>query len=267
MPFHGEKRSFGVAIPAFLGASTKGLRARGSPVRPSRRDLEGLRGNLGADRGDGRRARVLVLSLREAASGAAASASVSPVGKLDPRLAVRLESGVKRHGVCSRARRLVRSASGDRPGLPAAQVCPQRAAIDAIAALRRRGRLPLLRHPTATPELKLWKEAGGRSLVGRAPTDDDSIFPNARGEATRPRSADLLRQDLETAELPTKFDGQPFEFNDLRHSFSTWLSSAGVPKETRDRLMGHVPQSVGERHPFTSGVARGLLQQRARGWG
>lgn len=103
-------------------------------------------------------------------------------------------------------------------------------------------------HPLAAPELKRWKDDGWRALVGRAPTDADPIFPNPKGKAILPRSADLLREDLEAADLPSKFDGQPFEFNDLRHSFSTWLSSAGVPKETRDRLMGHVPQSVGERH-------------------
>jgi intergrase/recombinase len=57
-------------------------------------------------------------------------------------------------------------------------------------------------------------------------------------------------------------NGEPFEFNDLRHSFATWLASAGVPKETRDRLMGRAAASVGERHYTATDVQ--LLQAGGR---
>src|SRR6185295_16196 len=41
---------------------------------------------------------------------------------------------------------------------------------------------------------------------------------------------------------------EPLVFHHLRHSFSTWLAGAGVPKETRNRLMGHSRGDVGETH-------------------
>lgn len=64
----------------------------------------------------------------------------------------------------------------------------------------------------------------------------------------RPRSAEMFREDLKAASLPDTFEGEELQFRDLRHCFSTWLASAGVPEELRDRLMGHAPRSVGLRH-------------------
>jgi len=112
----------------------------------------------------------------------------------------------------------------------------------------RAGRRFIPLHSEATRRLKQWKTEGWKEYSGRASRDDDPIFPDEHGCPDRPKSAELLREDLEAAGLPTTYQGHPFEFNDLRHSFSTWLASAGVPKETRDRLMGHAAASVGERH-------------------
>ena len=37
-------------------------------------------------------------------------------------------------------------------------------------------------------------------------------------------------------------------FHSLRASFLTWLAEAGVEKALRDRLIGHAPADVGEKH-------------------
>ena len=112
----------------------------------------------------------------------------------------------------------------------------------------RAGRRLMPIHSLVLRALEAWKTAGWRALVGRSPKDDDPLFPGRDGAPHRPRSSEHLRADLEAAELPTSFEGQPFEFNDARHSFSTWLAAAGVAEGIRDRLMGHSPRTVAERH-------------------
>jgi len=111
------------------------------------------------------------------------------------------------------------------------------------------GRRFLPIHSQLRAALKAWHESGWKEKVGRGPKPSDPIFPGRGGRPCRQKSAALLREDLEAAKLPTIYEnGEPFEFNDLRHSFASWLASAEVPKETRDRLMGHSAASVGERH-------------------
>jgi integrase len=111
-------------------------------------------------------------------------------------------------------------------------------------------------HPQALAALETWKERGWKAYVGRAPKDDDHIFASPDGEGWRPQSAAFLRDDLEGCGLPKTFEGEEMQFRDLRHCFSTWLASAGVAEELRDRLMGHAPRTVGLRHYTGVDLAR-----------
>jgi integrase-like protein len=97
--------------------------------------------------------------------------------------------------------------------------------------------------------------------VGRHPQPTDFVFPNASGEGWRPATAKMLRADLRAAGLPAAFQGHPYTAHATRRSFSTWLREAGVDAETRDRLMGHAPASVGERH-YTAMTAAVLAKLR-----
>jgi integrase len=103
-------------------------------------------------------------------------------------------------------------------------------------------KLPL--HRCADAAIGEWLAVGWPALVGRQPTDDDYLFPRPDGQPARPRSAELLRADLEACGLPSTIDGRPVEFKATRSSFATWLDDAGVDKAVRKRLMGHVVSDV-----------------------
>jgi integrase len=107
--------------------------------------------------------------------------------------------------------------------------------------------LPL--HPQAMNALREWKATGWVVLVGRQPRPIDPVFPNERGDYHRPRSAELLRQDLELAGCPTLFAGEhPLDFHATRRSFATWLEANGVSGDLIDRMMGHAAKNVRKRH-------------------
>jgi integrase len=105
-------------------------------------------------------------------------------------------------------------------------------------------RIPV--HPLLAELLGWWKSTGWPRWVGRPATDKALIFPNPDGKPWRPRSAELLREDLKNAGLPVTHSatGKSFEFHTLRASFSTWLAEAGVDTDDRAALMGHAPRSV-----------------------
>jgi len=103
-------------------------------------------------------------------------------------------------------------------------------------------------HPAALAAVREWFAAGWPMLVGRVPAPGDYLFPAPDGGPARPRSAELLRADLEAAGLPIAIRGVPVEFKATRSSFATWLSNAGVPDPIRKRLMGHRAKDVTERH-------------------
>ncbi len=69
--------------------------------------------------------------------------------------------------------------------------------------------------------------------------DDDPIFPDAYGKPHRPRSAELLRDDLGAAGLSKQYKGADLDTRVFRRSFATWLEAHGVPGEHIDRLLGH----------------------------
>ena len=98
-------------------------------------------------------------------------------------------------------------------------------------------RVPL--HPTAVAALERWRVHGFVLLMGRAPKPTDPVFPNEAGMHHRPKSAELLRDDLDAIGCPTDYEGANHELYELRRSFATWLADAGVNEGLRKRLMGH----------------------------
>ncbi|MFA5892255.1 MAG: tyrosine-type recombinase/integrase [Actinomycetota bacterium] len=116
-------------------------------------------------------------------------------------------------------------------------------------------------HPTAVAALRWWFDDGWPMLMGRDPKPEDPVFPSpVSGEHYRPRSADLIRDDLRSAGAPV---APGVDFRACRRSFATWLYEAGVDEETRGRLMGHAPQSVTSDH-YTATVLARLSEAVAR---
>jgi integrase len=94
-------------------------------------------------------------------------------------------------------------------------------------------------HEVALERIVWWRKEGWREWVGRSPNDDDYVFPNSKGESWRPRSAQLLREDLANAGVSTRYNGHPITEHALRRTFSTLLHRAGVPTSTITEILGH----------------------------
>jgi integrase len=124
-------------------------------------------------------------------------------------------------------------------------------------------------HSAAVAALKEWREEGWADYVGRKPRATDYVFPNDEGGPTRPRSADFFRTDAEACGIDSQVEGHALTFHALRRSYATWLAETGAPKEARDRLLGHVPRSTGERHYTEQGMGelRGWVERIGLRWG
>lgn len=130
--------------------------------------------------------------------------------------------------------------------------------VQARRAIRRKGEtlgrlktqtsiriIPL--HPSAVAALREWLEDlenGLALLLRRRPQPDDPVFPSMRlgrgREFARPRSAELLRADLASCELPTVApNGKNLTAQAARRTFATALERAGVAETDRKRLLGH----------------------------
>ena len=48
---------------------------------------------------------------------------------------------------------------------------------------------------------------------GSEPTEDDFVFPNAKGQSWRPKAASQLREDLAAARIPTRYGEHPLTGN------------------------------------------------------
>jgi integrase len=108
-------------------------------------------------------------------------------------------------------------------------------------------------HPAIVTWLAWWRDEGWSARYGRERTDADAVFPNVKGEAGRPRDPDILRRDLEEADLPQDFvtpDGErlPFTFHAFRRTFAAMLAESGVSVEIIGMLAGHAGKNVTERH-------------------
>lgn len=106
--------------------------------------------------------------------------------------------------------------------------------------------LPL--HHAAVAAIREWLTVGWPRLVKRQPKYDDFLFPRPDGKATRPRSAEFLRDDLRWAKLPTIVDGEIVTFKAARSTFASWLTEAEVPEAAIRRLLGHAKKGVTEKH-------------------
>lgn len=114
-------------------------------------------------------------------------------------------------------------------------------------------------HPLATEALRWWVREGWGTFVGRKPTSSDALFPDERGRRSRPRSAEKLRDDLETAGLPTTFEGHNIVFHSTRASFCTQLEEEDASEPVKSRLMGQGAGTVADSH-YTSKSFRRLRQ-------
>ena len=103
-------------------------------------------------------------------------------------------------------------------------------------------------HPVAVRALRAWKAKGWAQFAGHKPKATDPIFPSPEGTPWRPRSAQLIRDDLETANQPTKVGAVDIDFHACRRSFLTWLTNAGVASDIIDMLAGHAGKSTRARH-------------------
>ena len=108
-------------------------------------------------------------------------------------------------------------------------------------------------HSQLATWLEWWRSEGWAAFVGRAPTDEDFVFPDSEGDMCRPRDPDTLRKWMAKATLPTSFilqDGteEPFTFNAIRRTFASLLGDLDVDGELLDDLIGHKPRSVRARH-------------------
>jgi integrase len=106
-------------------------------------------------------------------------------------------------------------------------------------------------HDIPLARLRWWKSEGWRKFIEREPTDDDFVFPNARGQSWRPKAASQLREDLAAARIPTRYGEHPLTEHALRRTFSTLLHIAGVETSTISELLGHADGSTaGEFYIF-----------------
>jgi integrase len=99
-------------------------------------------------------------------------------------------------------------------------------------------------HHALRAALDEWIASGWEAWVGRAPTHEDFVFPDADGKAHREEHADTFRADLEAAGCPTSFAGEPLTPYALRHLFSTLLTEGHAHDAAHDRLMGHRPKDT-----------------------
>ena len=94
-------------------------------------------------------------------------------------------------------------------------------------------------HEVALARLRWWHDEGWERWVGRKPQPHDYVFPNAKGASWRPKAAQMLREDLAAAGVPTRYKGHPLTEHALRRTFATLLDRAGVARSTITEILGH----------------------------
>jgi integrase len=88
------------------------------------------------------------------------------------------------------------------------------------------------------------------------PALHDCLLPRASGRVFRtPRGLEYAVRDDGGGQIKTGWRGttrragiNDLRPHDLRHTFSTWLTMAGVHEQVRDELMGHASTSMGRRY-------------------
>ncbi len=115
-------------------------------------------------------------------------------------------------------------------------------------------------HPLAVEVLRWWAATGWEKWVGRRPSPQDLVLPDQNAKPWRPRSGQLLREDLRAAGRPTTVNGGAITFHALRRSFSSWLEDNKIHPLTKQCLMGHAGVSVDQRH-----YAEASMESRVEG--
>lgn len=90
-------------------------------------------------------------------------------------------------------------------------------------------------HEQRVTMLPSWHDEGWEMFVCRAPRKSDYVLPDEHGNASRPRSANCPRADLERLREPGSVDGRPYQFRHMRTSSATRLRRAGTDIETSVR--------------------------------
>jgi integrase len=111
----------------------------------------------------------------------------------------------------------------------------------------------LPQHPQAAPWLSWWRAEGWEWMVGREPTDEDFVFPDAGGSMVRPQDAKVVQKWAAVAKLPAAFtraDGSEdaFDMQAIRRTFASMLGDLEVDGEVLDSLLGHGVKTVRGRH-------------------
>lgn len=103
-------------------------------------------------------------------------------------------------------------------------------------------------HPELELHLDAWLAKGWERHVGRAPKDDDFLFPDAAGKPFREERCAEFLADVERAGCSPTFKGVELDLYSLRHAFATAARRAGIPSDGRDRLLGHRPRDTKALH-------------------
>jgi len=107
----------------------------------------------------------------------------------------------------------------------------------AYSKRRRRDVLPL--HPVLAERLAGWVSDKQKDEPTVA-FDKNAATPTLWPGTWRERAAEMLRADLQTADIPhTDDEGRTFDFHALRHTFVTMLASSGVHPKTAQTLARH----------------------------
>ncbi|NUQ76098.1 MAG: tyrosine-type recombinase/integrase [Polyangiaceae bacterium] len=101
-------------------------------------------------------------------------------------------------------------------------------------------------HAAVVEALRDWLEQGWEAYVGHPGRPMDALLPNLNGRPFRPKSAEVLREHLEHAKLPTSVDGENLTFHALRRTWAHLALEAGIPQEIRSALLGHAADTTEE---------------------
>jgi integrase len=110
-------------------------------------------------------------------------------------------------------------------------------------------------HDFAHTALQEWLDTGWAAWTGREPGPEDYVFPNADGDAWRPRAAEDVRFDCAIAGVPSQYKGHNLGEHALRRTFSTLLHVSGVAMPTITEVLGHSDGSTAVGHYVTMYLA------------
>lgn len=100
-------------------------------------------------------------------------------------------------------------------------------------------------HPALAALITKWINIEREKWCCAKASKFDLLIPSAAGKPWRPKVADRLRWELRGLGVAVP---EGLVFHRLRGCFATWLAAAGVPKDQRQRLMGHAGDVEAEHY-------------------